>query len=85
LTQPRNYSIKLIYPNGTIVEVVNPPYDFTGIIQYSKSHYYYKEGAIEYFVNGVVHRDNGLPAILWGNGNKSYYVNGDRTGFFIAI
>jgi hypothetical protein len=42
---------------------------------------------MSWYVNGELHRDNGLPAIEWANGDKEWYVNGKchRDGGLPAI
>jgi hypothetical protein len=34
------------------------------------------EGRTEYYYNGLLHRDNDLPAIEWENGSKEWYQHG---------
>ena len=34
----------------------------------------YKNGRIDYFIEGKCHRLDG-PAIIWSNGTKQYYIN----------
>jgi hypothetical protein len=69
--------MKLIYPNGTIVEAKERPANFTGTVAYEKGKNYY--------LNGRFHRDGGLPVREWSDYNSyySYWVNGKRTGYFV--
>jgi hypothetical protein len=65
----------LTYPDGTIVETEEVPCNFTGVIITGFS--------VEYWKNGVFHRDSGLPAISTGN-YYEYIINDETTGqFFI--
>jgi hypothetical protein len=36
-----------------------------------------KNGTKEWWVNGILHRDNGLPALEYFNGYKEWWVNGE--------
>lgn len=65
--------MKLIYPDGTVIAVNKLPDNFTGIVEGSFTDKEYK-------VNGVWHRDGGLPALEFPNGDKDYYVNGSLQG-----
>lgn len=36
----------------------------------------YEDGSVEYYRNGLLHRDNDLPAIVSVNGHKEWYIDG---------
>jgi hypothetical protein len=65
--------LKLIYPDSTIVEAKDRPSNFTGTVEY-------EEGK-NFYLNGMLHRDGGLPAVDY-TVYMSYWVNGNITGRF---
>src|ERR1700691_131013 len=44
------------------------PENYTGIIEYPN-------GSIYYYLNGIIHREDG-PAIIFSHGRLDYYLNG---------
>jgi len=46
------------------------PENYSGIFECSN-------GDIGYYLNGILHRDDG-PAFIYPNGNMYYYLNGER-------
>ena len=60
-----------MYKLITETEAENIPNNFSGVAEHSN-------GYKEYYVNGLRHRDGGLPAVENSNGTKAYYVNGLR-------
>ena len=46
------------------------PYNYTGIVEY-------KNGSIEYYLNGEYHREDG-PAVIFSNGRKDWYLKDKR-------
>ena len=60
-----------MYKLITETEAENIPANFTGVAEHSN-------GYKEYLVNGLRHRDGGLPAFENSNGDKFYWVNGKR-------
>jgi hypothetical protein len=38
----------------------------------------WENGCEEYYENGVLHRDGGLPALIHANGSKEYFIYGKR-------
>jgi hypothetical protein len=53
------------------------PDNFTGKVEYI-------DGSKTYCVNGELHREGGLPALMWTHGTKEYWVNKKRTGRFFS-
>jgi len=43
------------------------PENYTGITEYPS-------GTLEYFLNGLFHREDG-PAVIWNGGIQKYYIN----------
>jgi hypothetical protein len=68
--------MKLIYPDGTVVETVVQPANFTGIIKYDFFN------CTTYYSLGLIHNSKGLPAINWKSGRKEYFIEGNKTGQF---
>jgi hypothetical protein len=64
--------MKLIYSNGTVIETLKIPANFTGIREELYGKLYYE--------NGQWHRDGGLAAIEGADGSNCYFVNGKCTG-----
>jgi len=44
------------------------PYNYTGIVDYGY--------CIEYYLDGLLHREDG-PASIWSDGTTYYYLNGE--------
>lgn len=62
----REYTyVKNIWKKNTLFEVKNSDISF-------------KINLVEYFVNGVRHKDDDLPAIDYSDGDKLWYNNGKR-------
>lgn len=59
--------MKLTYSYETIVENEELPDNFTGKVEY-------ENGSVVYQLNGKLHRDGGLPAVI-SKYVQSYYVN----------
>ena len=38
----------------------------------------YQNGTKRWFKNGIIHRDNDLPAYIGSNGTKAWYKNGEE-------
>jgi hypothetical protein len=68
---------KLIYPDGKIRKALTVPKDFTGIIENAYLDKFY-------WLNGQWHRDGGLPAVVWVDGRREYWVNNKITGTFFG-
>jgi hypothetical protein len=51
--------------------------NFTGIIEYGDGARFLELSSIEHYRNGSRHNENG-PAIEYPNGNKIWYLNGER-------
>ena len=43
------------------------PVNYTGIIEYPS-------GTLRYYLNGIIHREDG-PAIIWNDGTLFYFIN----------
>jgi hypothetical protein len=66
---------KLIYQDGTVKDSDWVPDNFTGTVEWA-------DGSKKYLVNGLYHRDGGLPSYDGADGRQVYYVNDKRTGQF---
>ena len=60
-------------------------YDFW--LKHSKVECKHANGAKLWYVNGILHREGGLPAVEYANGTKEWYVNGElhREGGLPAV